>query len=173
MTSAAKLLTSARRAAGLSQDELARRAGTSRTTVSAYEHGRKSPTTDTALRLLAKLGFELTIRPRVTAVQHTTSRGRIVTTLSALPRLPLDRAFAVVSLPIHLNWSEPTRQFNLARRAERARVYEIVLREGGADDILEYIDGALLIDLWDDLVLPPAVRATWAPLVQIGGKKVA
>ena len=38
------LLERARASAGLTQDELARRAGTSRTTLSAYENGRKSPT---------------------------------------------------------------------------------------------------------------------------------
>jgi hypothetical protein len=45
----------------------------------------------------------------------------------------------------------------------RARVYEIVLQEGTPADILTYIDGALLIDLWEDLVLPRGVRSAWAP----------
>ncbi|OKI34481.1 hypothetical protein A6A25_24705 [Saccharothrix sp. CB00851] len=67
--------------------------------------------------------------PRV--VEHVTPRGRVVFTLSELPRLPVDRAISVVTLPIHLNWSAPGRRFNLAKRPERARVYEIVLRELG------------------------------------------
>ena len=50
-------------------------------------------------------------------------------------------------------------------RAERARVYEIVVREGTADHIATYIDGALLVDLWSELVLPRDVRAAWSPLV--------
>ena len=54
----AELLTCARHAAGLSQEELAQRAGTSRTTLSAYEHGRKSPTVNTISRLLAEVGLE-------------------------------------------------------------------------------------------------------------------
>jgi hypothetical protein len=33
------------------------------------------------------------------------------------------------------------------------------------DDILAYVDGALLVDLWDDLVLPRAVRSAWTPVV--------
>lgn len=37
---------------------------------------------------------------------------------------------------------------------------------GTADDILGVVDGALLVDLWPDLVLPAAVRAAWAPLVE-------
>jgi hypothetical protein len=41
-------------------------------------------------------------------------------------------------------------------------VYEIVLREGGPTDILTYVDGVLLAELWPDLVLPQEVRAAWA-----------
>ena len=46
-------------------------------------------------------------------------------------------------------------------------VYEIVLQEGRPADILAYVDGALLIDLWDDLVLPRPVRSAWAPVIQL------
>lgn len=56
---AAQLLRSARRRAGLSTRELARRAGTSHATVSAYETGRKSPSIDTLDRLLRAAGFVL------------------------------------------------------------------------------------------------------------------
>ncbi len=30
---------------------------------------------------------------------------------------------------------------------------------------LTYVDGVLLAELWDELVLPRAVRAAWAPIV--------
>jgi hypothetical protein len=43
-------------------------------------------------------------------------------------------------------------------------VYEAVLTEGGPADVLEYVDGALLIDLWHDLVLP------WDVLVRGDGR---
>lgn len=87
---------------------------------------------------------------------------------SALPRLPIEQAPAVVTLPLHLNWSQPDRRFDLADRRDRARVYEIVLREGGPDDVLAYIDGVLLVDLWGELVLPRGVRAAWQHVVQAG-----
>jgi hypothetical protein len=51
-------------------------------------------------------------------------------------------------------------------RGPTARVYEIVLQEGRPADILAYVDGALLVDIWDDLVLPRAVRSAWAPVIQ-------
>jgi hypothetical protein len=57
------------------------------------------------------------------------------------------------------------REFDLSDRSQRARVYEIVLREGNAEDIGEYIDGALLADLWQVLILPVQLRRAWQPLI--------
>jgi len=74
---------------------------------------------------------------------------------------------AAVELPLHLNWSAPGRVFDLRSRADRARAYEIVLQEGTPADILAYVDGALLVDLWEDLVLPRSVRSAWAPLISL------
>lgn len=56
------LIRVARREAGLSQQQLASRAGTSQTAVSAYESGRRSPSVDTLCRLLAAAGFEVRMR---------------------------------------------------------------------------------------------------------------
>lgn len=55
--------------------------------------------------------------------------------------------------------SDPT--YDLSDRRQRVRVYEQVLREGTADNVRYFIDVDELIDLWDDLVLPPAVSAGW------------
>lgn len=84
---------------------------------------------------------------------------------NTLPRLPVARAFARLRLPLHLNWSEPDRTFNLSDRTQRARLYEVVLREGEPDDVLAYVDRALLLDFWDDLVLPLDVREAWTRVV--------
>lgn len=54
------MLRDARRAAGLTQAELANRAGTSQATLSAYEHGRKQPSVATLDRLLRAAGRRLT-----------------------------------------------------------------------------------------------------------------
>src|SRR5680860_685462 len=96
------LLERAREAAGLSQAALAKRAGTSRPTLSAYEHGRKSPTLDTAERILAEAGFDLTITPTIEFREVAVERGRPIQVPNALPRLPLDRALATVALPLYL-----------------------------------------------------------------------
>lgn len=163
--SVAELLEEARHKAGLTQDQLAQQAHTSRTAVSAYENGRKKPTLDTAERLLSASGFELDMRPRISFHAAPGARGRVYEVPDQLPSLPPHKALATVELPLSLNWSQPGREYRLKDRSDRARVYEAVLREGDAKDVLTYIDGALLVDLWNELVLPRDVRAAWDPLV--------
>lgn len=165
---AGTLIGRARRAAGLSQAALARLSGTSRPTLSAYERARKSPTLDTAERIVRAAGFALEIVPLIEFHEAAEVRGRSLRVPTALPRLALDRAFRAVELPLHLNWSDRGRIYDLSDRRQRARVYELVLREGGPDDVLEYLDGALLVDLWDDLVLPAEIRRAWRDAVVAG-----
>lgn len=158
------LLKDARVRAGLSQTELARRSRTSRTAVSAYEHGHKSPSVETLERLLGAAGFQLDVQPRIEFMLFAGAQRQQVWVPNHLPRLSPDRALATVRLPLTLNWSQPGREFSLADLNDRARVYEIVLTEGGPEDILTYVDGVLLVDLWPDLVLPSTVRRAWGPL---------
>jgi transcriptional regulator with XRE-family HTH domain len=159
------LVERARRLAGLSRAELARRAATSRPTLAAYAAGTKSPNLATVERIVRAAGFDLDLAPHPTFREAKVGRGRAAYVPTALPRMPLDRAFGRVRLPLHLNWTQPDQEFDLADRQQRGRVYEIVLREGTAEDIAYYIDGALLIDLWADLVLPPVLRREWQPLL--------
>lgn len=159
------LLVRARREAGLTQDEVARRAHTSRPTLSAYEHGRKSPTLETTERLLEATGHRLEAVPVIDFRHRRGRRGGGTWVPNRLWRLPVGRALRSVVLPVHLNWSESGRQWELGDRRQRARLYEVVLREGSPDDLLDLVDGALLVDLWDDLVLPPDVRAVWEPVI--------
>lgn len=161
-----ELLTRARSASGLSQDELAHRAHTSRPTLSAYEHGRKSPTLATAQRLLVAAGYQLSVEPRIAFTDFVDRRGRVHPVPDRLPRLPLGQAMATVELPLHLMWSSAWRSVHLSDRHERARLYEVVLREGRPEDVLAYLDGALLVDLWPELVLPRDLRNAWASVVE-------
>jgi hypothetical protein len=41
----------------------------------------------------------------------------------------------------------------------------ILLTEGLPEDIAMFVDGALLVDLWNDLFLPGHVKAAWQPLI--------
>jgi hypothetical protein len=127
--------------------------------------GTKSPNLATAERIVRAAGFELDIVPRPDLREVAVGRGHPVYVPARLPRLPVDRALRCVRLPLHLNWSEPDREYDLTDRRQRARVYEILLREGTALDISDYIDGALLVDLWPDLVIPAQLRRAWQPLI--------
>jgi excisionase family DNA binding protein len=68
---------------------------------------------------------------------------------------------AVVELPFHLYWSDDNNHFDLSKRARLRSMYQIVLTEGSAEDVRTYINRALLIDVWDELWLSPAVHEAW------------
>ena len=159
------LLEHVRLHAGLTQQQLALRAGTSRPTLSAYEHGHKSPTLSTVKRLLDVAGFELSAVPKVAFHEITRGRGRPFFVADRLWRLPIEKAFADIALPIELNWSQPGHVFRLRDRRQRARCYEVTLREGMPSEIKRFIDGALLVDLWADLVLPREIRDAWQAVI--------
>jgi hypothetical protein len=81
-------------------------------------------------------------------------------------RLDPERAVARVLLPApHHDWRLPRRPYRLHDRADRARAYELILREGSPRDLLDYIDGALLVDIWKELDLPDPIRRAWQPLI--------
>jgi uncharacterized protein len=63
----AVLIRQVRRRRGITQAELARRAGTSQPVVSAYEHGHRDPTYSTLHRLIAAGGESLELHARVPA----------------------------------------------------------------------------------------------------------
>lgn len=71
------------------------------------------------------------------------------------------KATGRVELPFHVRWSGPPITYDLSVRADRARVYEQVLREGTEDDVRFYVDPDELLELWGDLVLPATVRRAW------------
>jgi uncharacterized protein len=59
--SAAGILRAARRRAGISQVELARRAGVTQSVISAYESGRRQPSLPTLAALIEAAGYELEV----------------------------------------------------------------------------------------------------------------
>ena len=79
------------------------------------------------------------------------------------PSLP--KATGRVELPLHIRWSGPPMTYDLDDPADRARLYEQVLREGTEDDVRFFIDPAQLVDIFDELVLPATVREAWSDWV--------
>lgn len=160
-----KLIEIARLKAQMTQTELAELAATSRPTLSAYEAGKKSPTLTTVERILKVAGFVLSVEPDIVFSSVEPMRGRPFFVPNKLWRLPVDEAFQTVELPLALNWSQPGRRFRLSDRIERARCYEILLREGQPHDLMRVIDGALLVDLWSELVIPRQIRREWDSVI--------
>jgi hypothetical protein len=72
-----------------------------------------------------------------------------------------EKARGLVQLPHSIQWSGPRRWYDLDVLADRARVYEQVLREGTEQDIRRFIDVAELVAMWDELYLPAHVREVW------------
>lgn len=161
-----QLIEHARRLAGLTQADLAALAGTSRPTLSAYESGRKSPTLATTERILEMAGFALSLDPAIEFTEHFTNRRRPFYVANRLWRLPVEQALATVTLPLHLNWSTTGQQFDLRNRRERLHCYEIVLVEGDGKDIVKYIDGTLLVDLWPEIYLPREIKTAWTEAIE-------
>jgi hypothetical protein len=71
------------------------------------------------------------------------------------------KASGIVTLPFNVRWSDPVVTYDMAVQKDRLRVYEQVLREGTEADVLHFIDPDKLVELFDELVLPPKVRETW------------
>ena len=71
-TQASRLLASARRRAGLTQRDLARRARTSQSVIARIECGATSPGWKTLLRLVSRAGFDLhvALKPRARGRSH-------------------------------------------------------------------------------------------------------
>lgn len=89
-------LRTARRRAGLTQRQLAERAGTSQAAVARYERGRTVPDVATLARLLAAAGYALRAEPLEPAVdEHDWSL--VEESLRLTPEQRLDRLVRTVA----------------------------------------------------------------------------
>ena len=61
----------------------------------------------------------------------------------------------------------PQDEWNLKDRTDRRRAYEILIRRGLPQQMIRWLDGALLVDLWDELDLPDPVRKVWLPAIAV------
>jgi hypothetical protein len=89
------LLREARLRAGLTQAELAQRAGTARSQISRYERGDVLPSLETLRRLIRACGLELGVRI-FSADRDDHDATLIAQTLSLTPEERVDRAVRAV-----------------------------------------------------------------------------
>ncbi len=92
----ATIISSARRRAGLSKRELARRAGTSAAAIVIYEQGKRDPSVETLDRILAAAGagayVRLGVRSRPDPVAAGQRLEQVLDLADALPHRPAARA---------------------------------------------------------------------------------
>jgi transcriptional regulator with XRE-family HTH domain len=88
---AGELIREARRRTGLSQAELARRAGMTRSVLNSYERGRRQPGVDALARVLEAAGLELRVYPndqRVAEERAGRALAQVLGLADALPHPP-------------------------------------------------------------------------------------
>jgi len=153
----------------MTQRDLAKRAGTSQATLSAYERGAKAPSLVVAERIVEAAGYRLDLVTQVHFTQHEARGLEAFWVPDLLWRGKLPECFATVSMrdPAYLRG---VARFPLRRRSSRRRLYESPLRRGMPDELIDWVDGALLVDLWDDMKLPKPIRTAWQPAVELAGK---
>ncbi len=165
------LLVQARLEAGLTQVELAALAGTSQATLSAYERGLKSPSLRVAARILAAIDREFTLRTRVDWVEHHPEGIVAFWVPSRLWPVEPPICFATLYFPDLIHSTEQS-NWNLRTRDARRRAYELLIRRGLPQQMIRWLDGGFLIDLWDELDLPDPVREAWAPAVELATRPI-
>jgi transcriptional regulator with XRE-family HTH domain len=98
---AGSLLRHARTKAGLSQRQLARRAGVSQTAISQIEGGKASPRFETLDRLLSVCGFELDLIPRAgVGIDRTTLRELLQLAPAERARIAIAEARNLQKVPL-------------------------------------------------------------------------
>ncbi len=85
---AASLIEEIRRRSGLSQAELARRAGIPRSVLNVYLHGRREPAAETLLRIASAGGLSLQLGPRKPPVDPERASRILVQVLELAEALP-------------------------------------------------------------------------------------
>jgi transcriptional regulator with XRE-family HTH domain len=155
----------ARKAAGLSQYQLAVWAGTQQSSVSEYESRRKSPTLEVVERLLEAADAELAIKPIIDFdVRQDPEIGQYLVP-ERLWSVPMPDCFSKIQVLGVLFKSRQPRVWDLSVEAERIDYYQWVIVRGTAELMLDSVDGILLMQVWERLNLPDVIRETWQPVI--------
>lgn len=165
------LLAQGRLDLGLTQVELAALAGTSQATLSAYERGLKSPSLKVASRILAAMDLEFTLRMRVDWVEHHPTGIVAFWAPSKLWPVEPPICFSTLYMPDLIRDSGKSK-WNLRDRDDRRGAYEQLIRRGLPQQMIRWLDGGFLVDLWDELDLPDPVREAWTPAIELATRPI-
>ncbi len=165
MESSKTVIEIARKAAGLSQQQLADWGGTQQSSVSEYEARRKSPTLEVVERLLAAADAELAVKPIINfEVYEAPEIGNYIVP-ERLWSVPLPDCLSKVQVLGYLFKSDKPRVWDLSVEAERIDYYKWAITRGTAELLLDSVDGILLMQVWARLDLPEVVRDAWQPVI--------
>lgn len=145
----------------MTQESLARRAGTSQSTLSAYERGIKTPSLAVAERILYALGYRLDVRDVVTF--HSVVINDDGWTIQVPDRLwRVDPPHCFIRVYVGNN------AYDLTDPRERTEAYVQLIEHCGEEEIFEHVDAALLVAAWPAVSrrLRDPVRQAWEPLVR-------
>lgn len=159
------MIEEARRSAGLSQRRLAEIARTQQSSVSEYESRRKSPTLEVVERLLAAADAELAVKPMVFFDLIEDPGVGSFCVPDRLWSVPIPECFARVQVLKYVFHTDDHQIWDLSDPTERITYYELVLRHGLDDMLLDSVDGLLLIHAWPHMNLPEVIRAAWQPVI--------
>ena len=155
----------ARRAAGLSQHQLAIWAGTQQSAVSEYESRRKSPRLEVVERLLEAADAELAIKPIIDFdVRQDPEIGQYLVP-ERLWSVPMPDCFSKVHVLGILFKAHKPREWDLSIEAERIDYYEWAIVVEHRSSCSTPSDGILLMQVWDRLDLPDVLREAWQPVI--------
>ncbi len=118
-------------------------------------------------RLLWAAGCDLGIVTRVEFSEHYLQNVGTYYVPDRLWRVEVPLCFARVAMP---DLTHQTEQglWDLHDRADRRHLYEMLLIFGTREQLIRWVDGALLVDTWSELELPRPVRRLWEPVVRAG-----
>lgn len=154
----------ARKAAGLSQRQLAHYARTQQSSVSEYESRRKSPTLAVVERLLDGADHDLVARPRVFFEYSDDPDVGGYLVPDRLWQVPIPECYSRVVV-FYLRAITGYDVWDLAVPEERIEFYGLAVRHGNEEILLNAVDGALLVEAWPSLDLPEVIRTAWQPLI--------
>ena len=110
------------------------------------------------------MGWEFTLQSRVDFEEYHPPHIPAFWVPNLLWRVPTPDCFDTLRMPDLLQYTAQG-EWDLADRTDRRRAYEMLIREGVPQQMIRWLDGALLVDLWDELDLPGPVRYLWLPAI--------
>lgn len=155
----------ARRAAGISQQQMADWSDTRQSSVSEYESRKKSPTLEVVERLLVAADAEISYRPFILFEAREDPEIGAYVVPEKLWSVPMPDCFSKVQVAGILVKSSRTKVWDLSVEAERIKYYEWVITRGLEGLMVESVDGILLMQVWDRLNIPDVIRAAWQPVL--------